>query len=319
MSTRLIWSLGSAGIVLTVWMAVLAITFYNTRRRHRHHRAAMRFAERTGLVLPPEFADRLARRLRRRGAVANVITGSFSAAWLGWYIYHYLLIPESEFTPRTGTPSTVSLAPLWAVSGLAMTAAHCYDNFRESRETTTTVPRNASPRLKDVVPPILTWAVRATGILPLLAAAAWLLTPTSIQHGPDAVHPQSVLFAIAVLAAPSTALAAEAVQKWILHGRPHAATAQELALDDALRVETILAVLLIPTVTCVLTAALIAAPLEWVRGWSGSLPVGLALTLTIFPVLGLNAAVNSRWARRYFLGRSARFFGQTPPAAQLVG
>lgn len=319
MSTRLIWSLGSAGVVLAAWAVALAISFYPSRRPQWRHRSAKRFADHAELPLPPEFADRLARRLRRRGTVTAMVTGPFFASWLAWYVYRYLLLPESEFKPRTGVPPMVPAMPVWAVVGLAATAAHFYDSIRESRSSNGTQAQNTRPRLADAIPPILTWAVRAIALLPLLAAVAWLLAPTSIQHGPDAVHPHTTLFAVAVIAAPLSVIVTEAVQKRILHGRTHTAAPHELAFEDAFRVQTVLAMLSVPAVFCAVTAALIAAPLQWARGWSGSFPVDMALSLAIFPAFGVSWAVTAKWVRRYYRRRPAQFSGWLPPATQPVG
>jgi hypothetical protein len=315
MSTRLIWSLGSAGVVLVAWAVVLAIGFYGWRRPHKRERAAQRFAEHLNLALPPEYTDRLARRLRRRGAVTVVIIGPFFAAWSAWYLYYYLLLPRSEFQPHAGLPGMVPVMPIWALLGLAIAAGHLYDSIRDSRETGTRVARIGQPRLTDAVPPILVWPVRVTGALPLLAAFAWLLAPISIQHGKDAAHPHPIWFAIAAITAPLAVVATEAVQKRILHSLQHATMAQELAFDDALRVQAMLALLIVPAVVCTAAATLIAAPLGYARDWSGSLPVFTAITLATFPLIGLNGVSNAKWARRHFLGRRARFSGQAPPAA----
>lgn len=313
MSTRLIWSLASAGVFLVVWVIFLIIGMAD--RPKARERAAQQLAKQLDLFLPPEFADELGRRIWRSAVVAGLIAGPFFVAWAAWYVYYQLLLPFSLVDKRE-VPPMVPVIPIFILGGLAAAAGHLYDTVHESRTAGPQVARIGQPCLADAIPPILTWAVRCTAALPLLAAATWLFAPVSVQYGAYAARPQPLLYAAAAILAPLTVVATEALQKRILRGRQHAASAMELAFDDALRVRTMLSLLIVPCAACVTAEILIAAPLGYHASWAGSLPVGLVTTLISVPACFLvPVAVNRVRVRRYFIGRFDRFSIQAQPAA----
>lgn len=98
-------------------------------------------------------------------------------------------------------------------------------------------------------------------------------------------------------------------------GRQNATTPQELAFDDALRVQAVLALLHVPVVVCISAALLIASPLGDTAAWSGSSAVLLAALIAALPMFVLPAVTRSRWASRSYLRRFAVFSQPGPVAA----
>jgi hypothetical protein len=112
---------------------------------------------------------------------------------------------------------------------------------------------------------------------------------------------------VAALAGPPSVVGAEWVQRKILTSRQNAATAYELAFDDALRVQTMLSMLMMPAAFCVFVAALIAGQLTTDFDWSGAHWVDAPLGLAVPALIGLGTAEKSKWARRYYLRRFAKY------------
>lgn len=312
MSSRLLWSLIPVGIILLMWVVALVAGRFD--RPKAQARSVERLARQLNLAVPAGYADRLIVRMRRRGTVLILILGPVAALWMGWITYAVTLAPGRDDRPQTVSPAVFSM-PFWALAALAMAASHVYDSARESKEAGPRVARIVEPALADAVPPIFTWLARAVAVLPLLAASTWLFAPVSIQHTAIAAVPQPILYALAVLLCPMVVFATEIGQKRILVGRQNATTPQELAFDDALRVQAVLALLNVPIAVCVSAALLIASPLGLAVGWSGSPTVLAATMIVALPFFFLPLATRSRWASRYYLRRFAAFSRSIPPAS----
>jgi hypothetical protein len=140
----------------------------------------------------------------------------------------------------------------------------------------------------------------------------WFFVPVAAQHGPHAVHPHPVLFAVSAVSGPLCVVAAEAAQRRILSSRQHAATARELAFDDALRVQTTLSVMFVPWLLCAGFATATVVSLGRTDSWSGALPVYTATSIVLVVLLGLPLALGSKWARRYYIRRFAAYSGAAP-------
>jgi hypothetical protein len=312
MSSRLMWSLIFAGFILAISMAALA--FGRLNRPKARARAVDQLAQRLNLAVPPGYADRLIVRMRRRGTVVVLIVGPVAALWMGWITYAVTLAPGREARPHTESPAVFS-APFWAVGAIALAASHVYDTMRSSQDAGPRVARIVEPALADAVPPILRWFTRAVAVFPLLAASAWFAAPTSVQHGAIAARPQPVLYAVAVVLCPAVVFITELGQKRVLSGRQNAATAQELAFDDGLRVQTVLALVNIPVAVCTTAALLIVSPLDFAGSWSGRPAVFAATMIVTVPLFFLPLVTRSSWASRYYLRRFATFSRPVPPTA----
>ena len=144
----------------------------------------------------------------------------------------------------------------------------------------------------------------------------WLFAPVSVQHAASAAaQPQPVLYVLAAVLCPVLVAATEFGQKRILAGRQNATTPQELAFDDALRVQAALELLNVPFAVCVGAALLIASPLADTANWPGSSAVFPATMVVALPMYFLPVATRSRWASRYYLRRFAAFSQPSPAAA----
>lgn len=312
MSSRLGDSLDAMAVAAGAAGVVLAATWLKLGRVQGRVRAAARFADRLGLAtLPPEAAERLGRRLYRRAMVQIVFGGLGYAFWTAWYFYNTILTAGSQPKPSS-LPPQIYVVPVWAFTGLVYVVGHVYDLMRSSRETGSRVARIVDPPLSDAVPPVLTWLLRATGAFPAVAACVWFFVPVAAQHGPHAVHPHPVLFAVSAVSGPLCVVAAEAAQRRILGSRQHAATARELALDDALRVQTTLSVMFVPWLLCAGFATATVVSLGRTDSWSGALPVYTATSIVLVVLLGLPLALGSKWARRYYIRRFAAYSGAAP-------
>lgn len=312
MSSRLMWSLVPAGLILALWVVALVVGRFE--RPKARARAVEQLARQLNLAVPPDYVDRLTVRMRRRGTVLTLILGPVGALWMGWLTYAITLAPGQDTRPHTESPVLVTV-PLWALSALALAASHVYDSMRSSKEAGPRVARIVEPALADAVPPVLMWAARAVAVLPLPAALVWLFAPVSVQHTAfAAAQPRPVLYAAAAVLCPALVAVTERGQKRILVGRQNATTPQELAIDDALRVQAVLALLNVPFAVCGAAALLIASPLGDAVGWSGHSAVFLATMALTLPMYLLPLATRSRWAARYYL-RRFRAFSQPGPAA----
>ena len=315
MSSRLLWSLVPAGFILVLWAVALVVSRFD--RPKVQARAVERLARQLNLAVPPGYADRLIVRMRRRGTVLMLILGPVAALWMGWITYAVTLAPGRDDSPQVMSPAVFSI-PFWAMGALALAASHVYDSLRSSKEAGPRVARIVEPALADAVPPILIWLARAVAVLPLLAASVWLFAPVSIQHTRIAAVPQPVLYALAVVLCPVVVFVTEIGQKRILAGRQNATTPQELAFDDALRVQAVLALLNVPIAVCISAALLIASPLAFAVGWSGSSVVFPATMIVTLPVFFIPLTTRSAWASRYYLRRFAKFSRSIPPAPDPV-
>jgi hypothetical protein len=312
MGTRMGWSLVATAVVLVIWAALLVFT--HVRYASGRPTAAVRLAESLRIGLPPESADRLERRLHRRAVVTTLIVGPCFAAWNLWFFYNELLVPESEFRPSKYPPQVLAM-PVWALIGVALAAGHLYDLMRSSREPGTRVARIVTPRPADAVPRILTWLMRATGLCPALAAGVWLLAPASVQHDAHAARPHPLLYAAAAVLGPLCVVATELAQRWILNGRQNAATPGELAFDDALRVQAMLAIMIAPVVVCITLAVVVVAPLSKDFDWSGRGAVTIGMLALLTAIIGLPGALQSKWAQRHYLKRFAAYSAAPPLSA----
>ena len=316
MSSRLGWSLFASGVVLAVWLVALgglwARSAFGARRGRV--RGAVRLEHDLGIALPPEAADRIERRLRRRTMTAVVVAGPGFAAWTLWYWYSFMQVPRAQYRPPTVSPM-IAVMPVWALGGVAFAAAHVYDLMRTARGGGRHVARIVEPRLGDAVPPVFLWSTRLVGLLPAAAGLVWLLAPVSVQHGDAPAHPHPVLFIGAAVLGPVGVAATEAAQRRILNGRQNAQSARELAFDDALRVQTVLAVMIVPWVACVALAASIVTPLTHFGSWSGAEPVMAASTFGMVPFYILPGTLRAKWASRYYLRRFAAHSRLAPPPA----
>ncbi|WP_157436433.1 hypothetical protein [Actinospica robiniae] len=307
----MVWSLVPAGIILALWVVALVVGRFD--RPKAQARAVEHLAQLLRLAVPPGYEDRLIARMRRRGTVLVLILGPIAALWMGWMTYAVTLAPEGG--PRTESPILFSL-PFWALGALALAASHVYDSLRSSKESGPRVARIVEPALTDAVPPVLLWAARAVAVLPLLAALVWLIAPVSVQYASfAAARPQPVLYAVAVVLCPALVAGTELGQKRILSGRQNAATPQELAFDDALRVQAVLALLNVPFGVCISAALLIASPLGDTAGWSGDSAVFAATMIVGLSMYLLPLVTRSQWASRYYLRRFAAFSQPGPAAA----
>lgn len=318
MSSRLGWSLAASGAVLAVWLLVLAglrawFAFSTYRGRVR---GAIRLERNLGIALPSEAPERIERRLRRRTMATAAITGPGFAAWTLWYWYSWLMVPRSQYRPPSVSPM-IAVMPIWALSGVAFAAAHLYDLMRTARGGRRHVARIVEPRLGDAVPPVFLWSTRLVSLLPAAAGVVWLSAPVSVQRGDAPAHPHPVLFIGLALLGPVGVIATEAAQRRILNGRQNAESARELAFDDALRVQTVLAVMIVPWVVCVASAAYVVAPLTHLGSWPGAEPVMLASTFGIVPLCVLPGTLRAKWASRYYLQRFQAHSRLTlPPAVE---
>lgn len=312
MSSRLMWSLVPAGLVLA--MSVVAFVISRFDRPKARARAVEQLALRLNLAVPPGYADRLNVRMRRRSTALKLIIGPIGALWIGWLTYAVLLAPGQEARPHTESPVLFNI-PISALCALALAASHVYDSLRSSNEAGPRVARIVEPTLRDAVPPVLTWVARAAAVLPLLAGLVWLFAPVSVQHAAyAAAQPQPVLYVVAAVLCPVLVAVTEFGQKRILAGRQNATTPQELAFDDALRVQAVLALLSVPLAVCLGTAVLIASPLGNTAVWSGSSTVFSATLILALSMYFLPVVTGSRWASRYYL-RRFRTFSRSDPAA----
>lgn len=312
MSSRLGDSLDAMAVAAAVAAVVLAATWLKFGRVRGQARAAARFADRLGLAaLPPEAAERLGRRLYRRAMAQIAFGGLGYSVWTAWYFYNTIFKPESQGKPSSAPPQ-IYVVPVWAFIGLVFVVGHVYDLIRSAREAGSRVARVVDPPLSDAVPPVLTWLLRATGVFPAAAACVWFFVPAAAQHGPHAVHPHPVWFAVAAVSGPLFVAVAEAAQRRILSSRQHAATARELAFDDALRVQTALSVMFVPWLLCTGLATATLMSLGRTDSWSGALPVYAAMSVVLVVLCFLPLALGSKWARRYYIRRFAAYSGAAP-------
>jgi hypothetical protein len=309
MSSRLGDSLDAMGVAAVIAVLVLAATWRKFGRVQGRARAAARFADVLGLAaLPPEAAERFGRRLYQRAMVQVAFGGMGYSVWTAWYSYNTFFKPESQVRPSS-LPPQIYVVPVWAFIGLVSVVGHLYDLMRSSRETGDRVARIVDPPLSDAVPPVLTWLLRVTGAFPAVAACVWFFVPVAAQHGPRAVHPHPVLFAVSAVSGPLCVAVTETAQRRILSSRQHAATPRELAFDDALRVQTALSVMFVPWLLCTGFATATVMSLGRTDSWSGALPVYTAMSIMLLPLLCLPVAVGSKWARRYYIRRFAAYSG----------
>lgn len=309
MSSRLGDSLDAMAVAAAAAGVVLAVTWLKFGRVQGRVRAAARFADGLGLAtLPPEAAERLGRRLYRRAIVQIAFGGTGYAFWTAWYFYNTILAAGAQ-PKRSSLPPQIYVVPVWAFIGLVYVVGHVYDLMRSSRGAGNRVARVVDPPLSDAVPPVLTWLLRLTGVFPAVAACVWFFVPVAAQHGPRAVHPHPVLFAVSAISGPLCVAVTETAQRRILSGRQHAATAQELAFDDALRVQTALSVMFVPWLLCTGFASATVMSLGRTDSWSGALPVYTAMSIALLVLLCLPVAVGSKWARRYYIRRFAAYSG----------
>src|ERR1700761_7923905 len=128
MSSRLAFSLVTAGLILAMWVVAVVVGCF--KRRKTHMRAVERMARRLNLAVPPGYADRLVVRIRRRSMASLLIIGPVFALWDGWLIYANSA-PGREAEPRTESPLLISI-PFYALGALALAASHVYDSLRSS-------------------------------------------------------------------------------------------------------------------------------------------------------------------------------------------
>jgi len=205
--------------------------------------------------------------------------------------------------------------PFWVLGALALAAGHVYDSVRSSKDAGPRVARIVEPALGDAVPPVLIWGARVGAVLPLLAALAWLFAPVSVQHAAfAAARPQPVLYATAAVLCPVIVAVTELGQRRILAGRQNATNPQELAFDDALRVQAVLELLNVPFAVGCGAAVLIASPLGYAVDWPVSPVIFIVTIAVVLPMYFFPIAIRSRWASRYFL-RRFKAFSQSSPAA----
>lgn len=305
MSHRLVDLLCAMAGVAAPMLVSLAVVWLKFRRVKGRVTAARRFAERLGLAaLPPEAADRLGRRLYRRTMVRILFVGIGFSIWFTWYFHNTLLRAETEPNANPAPP-LLYLIPVWALVGLVPVVGHVYDLMRSSPETGTRVARVVNPPVSDAVPPFLTWLLRTIGLLPAAAACVWFFVPVSVQHSPHAAHPHPLLFALAALSGPLSVAVTEAGQRRILGGRQYAATVRELAFDDALRVQTMMSVMIVPWVLCTAIASWIVFSLGRRDSWSGALPIYMAMSVGLMLLFLLPLLLESKWAHRHYLKRFA--------------
>lgn len=312
MSSRLMWSLIFAGFFLAMSMVILAVGRLD--RPKAQARAVDELARRLNLAVPPGYADRLVVRMRRRGTVGVLVLGPVTALCVGWMTYAFMLAPEREVRPHTESPAVFSM-PFWALGAIAIAVSHFYDAMRSSQEAGPRVARIVEPALADAVPPILRWFTRAVAVFPLLAASVWYFAPISIQHAAIAARPQPVLYTVAVVLCPAVVFLTELGQKRVLSGPQNAATPQELAFDDGLRVQTVLAMVNIPVAVCTTAALLIVSPLDFASDWSGRSAVLAVTMIATIPLFFLPLVTRSSWASRYYVRRFATFSRSVPAAA----
>lgn len=316
MSTRFILSAYVGGGALLLFFVAAAFERFVPSRRRR----VTKFASRLGLAVSPAFHDRLADRLRRRAVTRQLALAPLAAVYIFWVIYRggYILFlgMPADYQP-SGISFPLGNITFWTVGGLAVAAAHVYDVSRSFRHADVRVARLVEPQLSDAVPVALIWLVRTFALLPAAAACVWIAAPVSVQHGSAGVHPHPVLMVAMMVLAPVSVAATERVQRWILSGPQHAVTPQELAFDDALKVDAVLAMLVVPVGICVVAAAILVTPLTRAVGWPGAMAVAAACIGSSFPVMALMLIPQSPRACRYFLKRFARFSadgpGQVPP------
>jgi hypothetical protein len=306
--------LDTLAVTAALWLVALTVVWLNSRRRPKLRTAAERFADRLGIVLPPEAAERLGRRLYRRSMVQILIGGFGFCGWTTWYFWTTIMLPESRFKPDP-TPPQLYVIPLWAFTSLVFALGHLYDLMRSSRETGSRVARIVDPPLSDAVPPILTWLLRATALLPTAAACFWFFIPVSVRHGQHHPHAHPLLYIAAACSGPLCVAATEAAQRRILRSRQHATTVRELAFDDALRVQTMLSVMIIPWVVCTALALAIVLPLAHRDSWSGAPAVNAVVIVGSTALFGLPITLGSKWARRYYLKRFAAYSDPPPVSA----
>jgi hypothetical protein len=162
-------------------------------------------------------------------------------------------------------------------------------------------------RLRDAVPPRLTWAARVFSLLPTAITVLAQATPDRL--GLRGSSHDLWLRAFAAAGALLLAAAVERVQLGVLRGRRLAATIQESAFDEAFRAQTALILIALPVGFAYLVAAITVSGFPHRPGAVGT-AVFLAWTALSICGMGVSFAIRSQWAQRYY----RRGYPDAPPA-----
>ncbi len=269
---------------------------------------ADRWAREVDLTLLPELVEPLSDRLRRR-AMATAAGAAVLVAPV-WGIAAWYSTSRGVYAPQTPFTgpgmAVVAAAPALLVGVLA----HQWEVRHQRRAAGPRVARLEQLRLRDVAP---LWAIRTTRgaavLLPLVGAGIQLLL---LRPG----HALGADFygcgAVLLLAALGVGMV-ERRQEAVLNGPQRAGSPQELAFDDAFRIEAALSLgVLLPVLSCLATSFL----LQPAFGATSYRSITALDALCLWALLSICSTVVwfgtvQRISRRYYRGRTPR-----PPMAE---
>ena len=212
-----------AGAVVAVVSVVLAAALpVGDDKRTSLARA---FAYKVDLAPRADLVQALGRRLERR---ARIGWGTYGVG-LGFYIASLAWLPGSEVA------SAIRLLAFWAVvqlgRGLGALTVQTVDDHGGQRPRAAHL---ASPSLFDFVTPVEVWWTRTSALAAVAVVAYTAVGGNAAQRGA----------ALALLAACVTGWALiELAVLFVVRSRPEASDVQSLAFDDALRAESLRALL----------------------------------------------------------------------------
>jgi hypothetical protein len=278
-----------AGVVVLVLGAGL---WHGVLRRRYRPRVVERFAAAAGLTLTPELTAEVTRRLVRRARC------DLAGRVIGVAVFAALKAPFGIFGG--------------ALVGMA--AGRVAAQVAEARRAVSggaRVTHLVAPRLTDYVHPLSAICAHAVVLLPLPPAVVWLVELRRITPSAEGYAGAHDRTAPALLAATCVVtLCAEAAAQLTLRLRRVAASTDELALDDALRVTTLRDLALLPQVvalyaTVAFDAVLSNLPLGPAGRLWWAVPFWVAVALALVG-LGTERFAPRRWRRRLYPAASPR-------------
>lgn len=294
----------AVGLIAGVGMVLGAVVGWLRLRRDApaaRFRRADRWAKEADLALPPELVPPLSDRLRRRAmATAVGIAVLVAPVWGFTAWYNVSRSPYAPQSPFTGPGLVVVvLVPMLLVG----VGAQLWDVRHQQRRPGPRVARLERVRLWQVLPP---WAIRLSrgaALLPPLAGAGIQLW---LQHCGYAAGAEIYGYgAVLVLCVLGVDLA-ERQQTVVLNGPQRAGSPQELAFDDAFRIQTVLVLgALLPVLSCLASGLLLQPVFDAVpyRSTVGADARYLWALLSVGCSVG-HLLLARRAGRRYYRGRA---------------
>ena len=278
-------------------------------------RRADRWAREADLALPPELVVPLSDRLRRRAMATAVGMAVLVAPVWGitaWYnVSRKLYASPSPFT-GPGLVVVVFVPTL-----LVGVLAHLWDVGHQQRRPGPRVARLERVRLGDVLP---LWAIRLTrgaAVLPPLAGAG---TQLWLQHCGYARGAELYGYGAVLLLCVLGVNLVERQQTVVLNGPQRAGSPQELAFDDALRIQTALILgALLPGLSCLASSLLLQSVFDAVPYGSTAGPDALYpwVLLSVGCTVG-HLLLARRAGRRYYRGTTPGLPPVEPPTPETV-